>query len=247
MQIQTIYTLELTSYSYAAIWKLTACKATNTMNLNLLDQFKQSHNLTEPWNVALLTVYTAIFLIVMACNLIVIVAAWRRYNKCKIELGTRKRTESSRCILIIYLALLDILLGLTIPMIAIDLLTIDWPFSNPSIDWMCRYTKFLPAMLIYAMSMLVILIAVDSYRNICQPLEPQLTPTSSGYILIAILVLSIFFSLPLFYASQMIFVPVGGLPSTRIEDGGINMTQGNQNAHSFNISQQTILYIRLLN
>jgi len=106
---------------------------------------------------------------------------------------------------------LDILLCVTIPLIAIDLLTIDVLYTNPNIDWMCRYTKFVPAMAIYATSLLVILIALHSYRNICQPLKSQLNPSTSGYIFFAIIIIAFLFASPLFYSTHLIFIPVGQL------------------------------------
>ena len=179
------------------------------MHLHEVEQYKQNHNISEFWSIGFITGYVVLFFIVMPCNLIAMIAGYRRYTKCKIEQGsTRNRTELTRCILIIYLSILDILLCLTIPFTAIDQLTIDVLFANPNIDWMCRYTKFLPAMVIYATSMLVVLIAVDSYRNICQPLKNQLTPTVSGYLFIAIIIVAIILALPLFHASQMIFIPI---------------------------------------
>ena len=67
--------------------------------------------------------------------------------------------------------------------------------------------------------MLVVLIAVDSYRNICQPLKNQLTPTVSGYLFIAIIIVAIILALPLFHASQMIFIPIPKSSDMKRYDG----------------------------
>ena len=182
------------------------------MKLNLINGITQNHSTPEPWHSVFITGYTFLFLLAMPCNLIVIVAGYRRYKKCKIDQCSRRRTELTRCILVIYLAILDILLCLTIPLTAISTLTVHWPLTHPSTDWMCRYTKFVPAMVIYATSMVVILIAVDSYRNICQPLKAQLTPTRSGYAFISIIVFATLLASPIFFASQMVFIPI--MPSS---------------------------------
>ena len=184
------------------------------MTINILNQLNNNQQNGHPWHLAFIIGYAILFLIVLSCNLIAMLAGYRRYKKCRSDQGQRNRTELTRCILVIYLSALGILLCLTIPLIAVDLLTIDVLYANPNIDWMCRYTKFIPAMVIYATSMLVILIAVDSYRNICQPLKTQLTPSSSGYIFISIIATAILFASPLFFSAQMIFIPIGKLPTT---------------------------------
>ena len=181
------------------------------MAVNLLNQLDQNVNSSDPRHVTFIVGYATLFLIVISCNLIAMLAGYRRYKKCKNDIGHRNRTEPTRCILVIYLSLLGIVLGFTIPLIAVDLLTIDVLYANPNIDWMCRYTKFVPAMAIYATSMLVILIAVDSYRNICQPLKTQMTPSNSGFIFVIIILTAIIFASPLFISGQMIFIPVGNL------------------------------------
>lgn len=178
------------------------------MEVNILNQLKQNSDSFEMWHSFLIIGYAFLFVIVMLCNLIAMLAGYRRYNKCKTEQLHRNRTELTRCILVIYLSFLDILLCLTIPLNAIDLLTIDVLYTNPNIDWICSYTKFVPAMVIYATSSLVILIAVDSYRNICQPLKSQLKPASSGYIFSAIIIVAFLFASPLFYSTHLIFIPV---------------------------------------
>ena len=178
---------------------------------NILTQIGQNNYASEAWHIMLIIGYACLFLIVMLCNLISMLAGYRRYQKSKSEQGQRNRTESTRCILVMYLSFLDILLCVTIPLIAIDLLTIDVLYTNPNTDWMCRYTKFVPAMVIYATSLLIILIAVDSFRNICQPLKSQLKPKSSGYIFFAIILIAFLFASPLFYSTHLIFIPVGQL------------------------------------
>ena len=188
------------------------------MTINILNQLNNNQQNGHPWHLAFIIGYAILFLIVLSCNLIAMLAGYRRYKKCRSDQGQRNRTELTRCILVIYLSALGILLCLTIPLIAVDLLTIDVLYANPNIDWMCRYTKFIPAMVIYATSMLVILIAVDSYRNVCKPLKSQLTPYSSTRIFIIIIIVAIFLASPLFYASQMLFVPVDHSNALGIED-----------------------------
>ena len=201
-------------------------------SVNILSQLNQKVNTSNPGHVAFIIGYAILFLIVLSCNLIAMLAGYRRYKKCKCDQGKRNRTELTRCILVIYLSIFGILLCLTIPLIAVDLLTIDVLYANPNIDWMCRYTKFIPAMVIYATSMLVILIAVDSYRNICQPLKTQLTPSSSGYIFFVIILTAIVFASPLFISAQMIFIPIGHLPKYSLNKGNrihANLSRNNIN------------------
>ena len=194
------------------------------MTVNILSQLDQKVNSSDPRHITFIVGYATLFLIVLSCNLIAMLAGYRRYKKCKNDQGQRNRTELTRCILVIYLSFLGIVLGFTIPLIAVDLLTIDVLYANPNIDWMCRYTKFIPAMVIYATSMLVILIAVDSYRNICQPLKTQLTPSTSGYIFVIIILTAIIFASPLFISAQMIFIPIGNLINHTYDKG--NQTHG---------------------
>ena len=139
------------------------------MQLNQSTKNQYGH---ESWKIVYITGYSVLFGVIISCNIIAIVAGFRRYKKCKHESGDlRNRSELTRCSLLIYLAILDILLCLTIPMISIDLLSIHWPFNGSQMDWICPYTKVVPAVVMYATSTWIILIAVDSYRNICHALR----------------------------------------------------------------------------
>ena len=178
------------------------------MKLNLITESLQNHSTPEPWHSIFIAGYAVLFLIAMPCNWIALVAGHRRYKKCRSEQGPRRRSDLTRCILVIYLAVLGIILVLTIPLTAIHTLTIYSPLAHPNTDWMCGYTKFLPAMVIYATSMLIILISVDSYRNICRPLRPQLTPSISGYIFFFIILFATLLASPIYFSAQMVFIPI---------------------------------------
>ena len=114
------------------------------MAVNLLNQLDQNVNSSDPRHVTFIVGYATLFLIVILCNLIAMLAGYRRYKKCKNDIGQRNRTELTRCILVIYLSLLGIVLGFTIPLIAVDLLTIDVLYVKidfHKVDYLPQFTS----------------------------------------------------------------------------------------------------------
>ena len=187
--------------------------------LKLIAFIPHNRSTQQPWHSIFIAGYTLLFLIAIPCNLVVIFAGYRRYKKCKNGHRQRKRSELMRCLLIIYLAIFDISLCLTIPSTAIHSLTVFWPFS-PNTEWMCRYTNFAPAMVIYSTSMMVIVIAADSFRNVVQPLKTQLTPKSLRYILPSVVITASIFAFPIWYSTTLMVTPTLP-PRTDFADGRV--------------------------
>ena len=208
------------------------------MQFNDLSNLNMSYDrVNDPWQLGFIIGYMILFILIISSNVIAIVAGYRRFKKCKnLTLNLRKRSsELTRCMLLIYLSILDILLCLTIPMVAISLLSMTSPFENLSIDWMCHYTKFFPALAINAMSMWIILIAVDSYQNICRPLNMQFTPTSTVYIFILIIVIASLIASPLFFATQIIVIPTNIKLASNMQES----TSGETNASIFDTNGES--------
>ena len=152
------------------------------MILTEIDLVELNRSVQQPWYSIFITGYGFLFSIAILCNSFVIIAGYRRYKKCT-NGGQRKRSELMRCLLVIYLAVFGLLICLTLPTTAITNLAVFWPFS-PDTEGICQYSKFAPAMIIYSTSMIVIIIAVDSYRNVVHPLKTQLTPQSLKYTMV---------------------------------------------------------------
>ena len=125
------------------------------------------------------------------------------YSHFRITQGrTLKHSERTRDYLVAYLACLDLLLSLTMPFTAIDLLTKYWPFG-PKTEVLARLTRTAPEAIIQASSMIIILIANHCYRRILLPSKKQLTPSKIKYLVLTITLISISYSMTICYFTHL--------------------------------------------
>lgn len=114
-----------------------------------------------------------------------------------------KPEEIIRDRLICHLAVLDILLSLTVPLTALHVLPKFWPLGKNT-EVFCQFTKASPTAVVYSSSMLIILIAVNCYRQIVIPHKKQFLPNDLKYIATGIAILSIVLSIPHFYHTKLL-------------------------------------------
>jgi neuropeptide Y receptor len=118
-------------------------------------------------------------------------------------------SEKTRDNLIGYLATFDLLLSLTMPLTALDVLTKYWPLG-PNTEFLARLTRAVPTALVYSSSMIITLIAINCYRQIINSSQRQLTPGIIRYLLIPIITTSLVISTPIYYFTKLdpVFVNV---------------------------------------
>ena len=114
--------------------------------------------------------------------------------------------EMTRDMLISYLATLDIFLSFTIPFSALDGLSKFWPLGVNT-EFLCRATKASPSFVVYSSSMVIMLIALNFYRQIVYPHKTQILPSNLKYMMSFIILFSLCLSFPQFYYTT-IFQPV---------------------------------------
>ncbi|XP_036365470.1 cholecystokinin receptor type A-like [Octopus sinensis] len=79
-----------------------------------------------------------------------------------------------------------------------DIALLHHPFTFHS-DILCRFMVFLVAVIVISSGFIVIMIATDRYRLVCRPLGEQVTIESSKKMLVFIVVLATFVSLPMLF------------------------------------------------
>ena len=81
--------------------------------------------------------------------------------------------RTPRNLLIFNLAVTDLALAATIPFSASDALSKYWPWG-PDNDVLCKISHSLPTTLVFMVSVIIIIIAVDRYRCIVVRTQTQL-------------------------------------------------------------------------
>ena len=191
-----------------------ATPITNKMNIDcdLKRLYYLNRSLHNPWH----SIYAGLYIILtftsLLSNLLLLMALYRFNNKRlrhqnrlsgqNLLIRPLKPGEITRDRLISHLAILDIFLSLTIPMTAFDGLSKFWPLGRNT-EVLCQLTKSSPSIVVYSSSMLIILIAVNCYRQIIVPHKMQLSPNNLKYITIAIVFLATLFTIPQFYHTKL--------------------------------------------
>ena len=114
----------------------------------------------------------------------------------------QKTPDKSRDLLIGYLATLDLLLSITMPFTALDVLSNYWPLG-PNSEIFAKLTRATPTFIVYSSSMTIILIAINCYRQILHSSERQLNPKKIQYLMILIILISAIVSTPIFYFTKL--------------------------------------------
>ena len=178
-------------------------------DLMLLYYLNQSTH--PPWHSIFIVLYTILILTAFILNSIVFIAACRRIQEVERSVGNKR---ASRYILIAHLCAFDIMLTFTMPMTAVDAMTKFWPFGSHT-EILCRISKSASAFVVYATSMIIIIIAIDSFRQISCPTGHQLSSSTIYKITPFVLMSSLTMASPLFFFSRLIFP--GELQSTNNE------------------------------
>ena len=176
--------------------------------------YKTNHSIRQPWHTLFTILYSMVSFFSFFSNLLLLISLYHyrkklpkshqnAYSHFRITQGrTLKHSEKTRDYLVAYLACLDLLLSLTMPFTAIDLLTKYWPFG-PKTEVLARLTRIAPEAIIQASSMIIILIANHCYRQILLPSKKQLTPSKIKYLVLIITVISISYSMPICYFTHL--------------------------------------------
>ena len=175
-----------------------------------MKQYLLNRSINQPWYALFISFYTTLICIVFAFNLMILLAVHLPSRKRPNGGNIPRRPQShnngeTRNVLISHLSIFDIFLSSTMPWTAINALTKFWPFGRET-ELMCRLTKSASAFVVYSTSMLIILIAVNSYRQIVRPLDTQLSPQIVCRITPVLLIIALIMTLPMCYHTQFLTV-----------------------------------------
>ena len=159
-----------------------------------------NHSTHEPWHSIFILLYTIVTVTAFTFNLLVLFAVLRRRQRLNNATSNNMKTRN---ILIGHLCTFDVLLAISMPCTAIDALTKFWPFGINS-QIMCKATKSASAVVVFSNSMMIIVIAVDSYRQIVFASGRQLTPSMIIKLTIMIVSLAFLMALPIYYHTRLI-------------------------------------------
>ena len=161
-----------------------------------------NHSTHEPLHSIFIFLYSMLIIIAFTFNSLVLWATYRRTKKT--ENDTRPGENKTRYILIGYLCIFDVLLIFATPLTALDALSKFWPFGIET-EVLCKVTKSASAAVVYSSSMLIILIAFDSFQQITCPSGKQLSSSSIFRVTTLIMLSAIGMAFPLFYFSRLIY------------------------------------------
>ena len=171
-----------------------------SINCDLMLLYYLNQSTHKPWHSIFVTLYTILIMSAFMFNSLVFIAACRRITNVEHRTGNKR---ASRYILIAHLCAFDVLLTFTMPVTAVDALTKFWPFGFET-EILCKLSKSASAAVVYATSMIIILIAIDSFRQISCPSENQLSSSCFYKITPLILILAILMAAPLFVFTRLI-------------------------------------------
>ena len=176
-----------------------------------------NRSVSQPYYAIFFILYVGISVFAFMCNSLLLISLFH-YNKKKKSGFKRKsqkkgrpfrkpsrrqlKSEKTRDYLIGYLATFDLLLSLTMPFTAIDVLTNYWPLG-PNSEIIVQLMRAAPTAFVYASSMIIILIAYNCYRHILNNSEKQLSPKRTRCIVMIIVAISVVFSSPIVYFTKL--------------------------------------------
>jgi hypothetical protein len=188
--------------------------AVNQAHCNLMDLYSVNHSIGQPWHTVFAILYAIVASMAFFCNLFLLIALYKDNKKhprinqniySHAQTGhstTSTLSEKTRNHLIGCLASLDLLLSITMPFTAIDLLTNYWPLGIES-EILAKLVRSVPAVIVYCSSMVIILIATHCYRQVVHPSKRQITPSEIPYIAAGILLFSILISIPIYHYTKL--------------------------------------------
>ena len=161
-----------------------------------------NRSVPRPYHILFFILYSVLAVFAFLSNLLLLISI-RSHNKkprigrntsitnaCYRPNGIQKQRapDKSRDLLIGYLATFDLLLSITMPFTALDVLTNYWPLG-PNSEFFAKLTRVTPSAVVYSSSMAIILIAVNCYRQILHSSEIQLSPRKIHYLMLLIIVI----------------------------------------------------------
>ena len=174
-----------------------------------------NHSLQEPWHHIYIVLYILLTATSFISNVMLVIAIQRFGNKRmrkQNRLSSRnllirplKPVEITRDRLIFHLAIHGILLSFTMPLTAFDGLSKFWPLGKTT-EFLCQATKSSPSIVVYSTSMLIIVIALNCYRQIVIPHKMQLHPDHLKYITSGIIFLATLLSIPQVYHTKLFYM-----------------------------------------
>ena len=170
------------------------------IDCDLMKLYYLNHSTHEPWHSLFIILYTILICTAFVFNSLVLCAVYRKSLRHDHGFGNYSKTRN---ILIGQLCTLDVLLAFTMPWTAVDALTKFWAFGFET-EMLCKFTKSASAAVVYSSSMMIIVIAIDSYRRIVHSSELQLSPSNIFKMTPVILVIALLMAFPMFYNTQLI-------------------------------------------
>ena len=172
-----------------------------------------NHSTHEPWHWIFMLLYVIFTISSFTCNTSLLLALYyhnknrrRKENivprQNNLMIRAPKPCEKTRDLLISHLAIVDLLLSLTIPLSALDGLSKFWPLGTNT-EFLCRVTKSAPCFVVYSSSMIIIVIAINCYRQIITPHKTQITPENLKYFTFGMFLISTLITTPQFYHTKL--------------------------------------------
>jgi len=176
--------------------------------------YSVNHSIGQPWHTVFSILYATVASIAFFFNLFLLIALHlynKKYSKTKQWSYNREQTghsrtstlsERTRNHLIGCLASLDLLLSITMPFTALDLLSNYWPIGIHT-EILAKFIRATPAVIVDSSGMVIILIATHCYRQILHPAKRQITPSEIPYIAVGILLSSTVISIPIYHYTML--------------------------------------------
>ena len=221
---------------------------TDESNRNMICKLKRiygpNRSISNPWYIIFYSSYIIIAAFAFICNSMLLLSLYRHHKKPKKRLihpGARFRSqrirtkkfkicEKTRDNLIGYLATFDLLLSLTMPFTALDVLSEYWPLGRNT-QPLARICRAFPSIIINSSSMIIIVIALNCYRQILHSSKKQLSPRKLRYLVVLIISLATLVSAPIFYFTKLDPLIAGAVnPFTEEADSANNPRMNSTNA-----------------
>jgi len=122
------------------------------------------------------------------------------------------------------------------PWTAIDALTKFWPFGFET-ETVCKLTKSGSAAVVYATSMIIVLIAIDSFRQVLYLDRNQLSTSTIFKITPILFSMALFMAYPLFFFSRLISPVEGNLGNNGYSNAKNESTMFLTNSSNSNADQ----------
>ena len=168
-----------------------------------------NRSVSQPYYILFATLYVVISISAFLCNSFLLVSLHLYQKKKRRKSRYRRRcsrrrylSEKTRDHLIGYLAMFDLLLSLTMPFTSSDVLTSYWPFG-PTTEVLAKFMRAAPTAVVYGSSMIIVLIAINCYKQILKNSEKQFGPKMIRTMVMIIVGLSIFTAAPIAYYTKL--------------------------------------------